>query len=70
MVRFQQRMRKKWSLKIGTVFKLLKITFSYLGSASRESTYGIAANLILMNISMTTYNTYTMGLWNNQSFYL
>ena len=42
-----------------------KITSSYLGSSSRESTDGIAANYVLLNNSRTTYNTYTMGLWRN-----
>ena len=46
------------------------ITFSCLGSSSRESTNGIAADYVLLDISMVTYNTYIMGLWRNQSFYL
>ena len=56
MVRFQQRMGKKIIFQ----YKYLscgKITFSYLGSSSRESTNGIAVNYVLLNISMTTYNT-------------
>ena len=38
-----------------------KITVSYLGSSCRESTNGITTNYVLLDISRTTYNTYTKG---------
>ena len=78
MVRFQQRMHKKMFFQNSTVFKLLKnkITFSYLSSASRESTNGIAANYVLLNIliNLSTYSivsnfrryiNFEMKLYNN-----
>ena len=46
------------------------ITLSYLGSSSRESSSAIAANYVLLNCSRTTYDTYIIDLWSNQTFYL
>ena len=56
-------MRKKMILQYRCCILAVekKKHFSYLGSSSRESTNGIAANYVLLNVLGTIYNIYTMG---------
>ena len=70
-VKFELRMRKKKAFQYRYyILALENITFSCLGSSSRVSTNGIAANYVLFSFSMTTQDLYAMGLWSNHFYHL
>ena len=62
-VKFEPHMRKKKAFQYRYyILALENITFSCLGSSSRVSTNGIAANYVLFNLSRTTQDLYAIGL--------